>query len=507
MKSIVRFRWAILVIWLVLAVGLVTQSPNMESLVREKGQINVPDGYPSSIAADIIEEHKPDEEGTSAVIAIFHDEEKLSDSQISAIEKTLMRVEGKKESLKVKEVTTHFNEEELEDQFVSKDGTTIISLLEVQMSDFEVAEVRKKLKGELKTNNVDVLMTGSSFINEDVVVSSQEGLKKTEYLTVGFILVVLILVFRSVVAPLIPLVTVGISYVVSQSIVAFLVDQLNFPLSNFTQIFMVAVLFGIGTDYCILLLSRFKEELSHGEETIPAIIRTYKTAGKTVFFSGIAVLIGFASIGFAEFKLYQSAVAVAIGVGVLLIALVTIVPFFMATMKKALFWPIKGEMSHPKSKLWGWAGRLAIGKPLLALVLVAVVTVPFLLMYKGTLSYNSLDEIGDSYESVRAFNIVSDKFGPGETLPVQIVLENDESMKSQDYLVLIEKISQNLSAIDQVDKIRSATRPAGEVIEDLYVTNQVEEVEEGLGEGTKGIREIEKGLSEAADSIEKSAPE
>jgi RND superfamily putative drug exporter len=57
-----------------------------------------------------------------------------------------------------------------------------------------------------------------------------------------------------VVAPIIPLLTVGFSYLAAQSIVSILVDKLDFPVSSYTQIFLVAILFGIGTDYCILPL-------------------------------------------------------------------------------------------------------------------------------------------------------------------------------------------------------------------------------------------------------------
>lgn len=179
--------------------------------------------------------------------------------------------------------------------------------------------------------------TGGWVIGEDLVTNSQEGLKKTEGITVGFILIVLLLVFRSAVAPIIPLVTVGFSYLTAQSIVSILVDKFNFPLSTFTQIFLVAVLFGIGTDYCILLLSRFKEELAKRDNAHEAIVTTYRTAGKTVLFSGMAVLIGFASIGFSTFQLYKSAAAVAVGVAILLIALFTVVPFFMAVLGKNYF--------------------------------------------------------------------------------------------------------------------------------------------------------------------------
>lgn len=110
-------------------------------------------------------------------------------------------------------------------------------------------------------------------------------------------------------------------------IIAHLVDQFNFPFSNFTQVFVVVVLFGVGTDYNILLFTRFKEELSKRENAFLATKETFKSAGKTVLYSGIAVLIGFASLALASFKLYQSTSAVAIGVAVLLLVLTTLNPF------------------------------------------------------------------------------------------------------------------------------------------------------------------------------------
>ena len=136
----------------------------------------------------------------------------------------------------------------------------------------------------------------------------------------------LLIVFRSVIAPFIPLITVGVTYLTSQSIVSILVDTFDFPISTYTQIFLVAILFGIGTDYCILLLSRFKEEMMLRESIWESVVETYKQAGRTVFFSGVAVMIGFAAIGFSKFVLYQSASAVAVGVAILLLALFTIVP-------------------------------------------------------------------------------------------------------------------------------------------------------------------------------------
>ena len=187
---------------------------------------------------------------------------------------------------------------------------------------------------------------------------------------------ILFIVFRSAVAPFVPLLTVGLSYLLSQSVVAFLAQYANFPISNFTQIFMVAIMFGIGTDYCILLISRYKEELAHGLNRTDAILATYRTAGRTVLISGSAVLVGFASISFSTFVLYRSAVAVAVGVAVLLLALVTLVPFFMAVLGNALFWPTRGSLEHRESRLWAVMGRFSLRKPIWALVILAVFILP-----------------------------------------------------------------------------------------------------------------------------------
>ena len=221
--------------------------------------------------------------------------------------------------------------------------------LQVSGGQEAVKELPQKVNQVLEGVQADHYLTSEGLINEDTIVSSEEGLKKTEYITVVFILLILFVVFRSFVAPFVPLLTVGLSYIVSQSVVSFLVDQFNFPISTFTQIFMVAVMFGIGTDYCILLISRFKEELTTSEDTKTAIIETYRKAGGTVIYSGLAVFVGFAAIGLSKFILYKSAVAVAIGIAVMLLALVTVVPFFMAVLGKKLFWPSRGKLEHSET--------------------------------------------------------------------------------------------------------------------------------------------------------------
>lgn len=508
MKAILKGKWFVLMAWIAIIVILSMLAPNMESLVREKGQISVPDGYSSTQAQHILKEVQSKENSGNDVLTalVFHNDKKLTKENLKEAEKAVNQLEDQQKKLGITDITTHFKDTQLKDQLVSKDGKTILVSLNVTANGRETKQVSKDLYKAIDNIKLEHYYTGSWMIDEDLINNSQEGLKKTEGLTLVFILAVLLLVFRSIVAPLVPLVTVGISYVTAQSVVAILIDKVNFPISTFTQTFLVAVLFGIGTDYCILLLSRFKEEMAHRDSITESIIETYRTAGKTVIFSGIAVMIGFASIGLSTFKLYQSASAVAVGVAILLVALFTVVPFFMAILGKKLFWPAKGKLEHGDSKIWSFAGRFAIARPLIAFIIVLAISVPFLFTYKGQLSFNSLEEIGSGFNSIKGFDIISQSFGPGESMPTKIVIKNDEKMDSSDYIALTDKLTQELKKVNDIKTVRSVTRPTGEPLDDLYISKQAKSLGDGLDQGNDGIQKISSGLEDAGKGIAANEP-
>lgn len=508
MKVILKLKWLVLAVWVACAAVLMLSAPNMEELVRTKGQITVPDGYSSTVAAQLEKEiggSGEDGEGMSTVL-VFHQEGGLTDDDLEQVKAGIEKLNTESETLGVVSIMTHFDVPELKEQMVSLDGSTVLALLHVSAGERENKVLLDDLYKALEDLPVEHYYTGNWIISEDVIQSSQEGLKKTELITVGFILVILFLVFRSAAAPLVPLLSVGFSYLISQSVVAYLVHYMDFPLSNFTQIFLVAVLFGIGTDYCILLISRYKEEIVHRGDRTEAIVHTYRTAGKTVLFSGLAVLVGFASIGLSTFVLYRSAVAVAIGILVMLLALFTLVPVFLTLLGNALFWPSKGSLEHKPSKLWGAVGSFSLKRPIWALVILAVLIVPFLTAYKGSISFNSLDEIGDKYNSVKGFNIIADGFGPGETLPTSVIVKSDTRLDTPEGLAALEQASRELAKVEGVKTVRSATRPTGEVLEDFLVADQVVTLDEGLGQSGEGIGEISSGLAEASSALNDNAP-
>jgi len=508
MKHIIRFRWLIAVLWIGAAVSLFVFAPNLQDLVREKGQIAAPEDSPSVQAQQLLESMQENQKGnqTSAVL-VFHDADSFDSAEREKVAESISILEKKSETLGISNILSFMDDPAIEEQTVSSDDKTIIVPFQVSLENQDIDEAREAIYSTLEGIDVEHYLTGEAFISQDIITNSEEGLKKTEIITVGLILVILFIVFKSFVAPFIPLLTVGISYLAAQGIVSILADKVDFPLSTFTQIFMVAVMFGIGTDYCILLISRFKEELSDETSIKDAVIRTYKTSGKTILFAGIAVLIGFSTIGLSTFSLYQSAVAVAVGVAVVLIALATLVPFFLVVLGKKLFWPFDKSVSHKESKLWGTVGTFAWARPLIALLIVAVIVVPALVSYDGDKSYNSLEEIGDSYKSVKGFNYISDSFGPGQTMPTTVVLESANPIDTAEEFQQMERIAESLAKLNGVEQVRSATRPTGSIIEDFKVDTFTGQLADGVGKSTDGITEVQSGLQEASSKLEESGPQ
>jgi RND superfamily putative drug exporter len=495
MRTILKLKWPITIGLLAITIVLFLISPNLTKQAEEAGSFQLSKDASSQQAAQMLANAGESDQTISVVIELG---KALTDDVRDQLSTMAKNIEALGDP--VASVLNPVGSEELEKQLISEDKQTVLIPITVDGTDEEVNEVAEEVRSIIPSD-MTAYVTGEAIINSDVNKSAQEGLKRTEIITVVLIFGLLLLVFRSIVTPLIPLVAVGITYLLSQSLVAFFIEWFNFPVSNYTQIFLVAILFGIGTDYCILLLSRYKEELSAGHAVEEAIVNTYKTAGRTLLISGLAVFIGFFAIGFADFPIFKSAVAVAVGIAVLLLVLFTVVPVFMLVLKEKLFWPSKKSAAHHDSKLWGWMSKLSVNRPVLSMLVVAILTVPLLLTYDNSLSFNTVDEIGDDYESVQGLQAIEKGFGKGDSLPVQIIIESDEELANEEMIPYVERLSQRVEQIEGVDKIRTVTRPTGEMIEDLYVDQQLGLMAEGLTEAREGLIEIGTGLAQIQSGL------
>ncbi|TKD69962.1 MMPL family transporter [Pseudalkalibacillus hwajinpoensis] len=497
MRQLLNYKWPIAIVLIAITIVLFFLSPNLSQQAENAGTFQLPASSDSKLAADILEEAGAGDETISVVFTYEDPIDEQTQKKISSIAKDI-----EQEDSSVTKVLDPFESDETAEQLVSEDNKTVLLPITVDGTNDEVNELANRIRQDVISEDTTAYVTGEAIINHDVNESAQNGLEKTELITVVLIFVLLFAVFRSITTPFIPLIAVGVTYLLSQSIVAFLIDWFGFPVSNYTQIFLVAILFGIGTDYCILLLSRYKEELMQGHNVEDAIVNTYNTAGRTLIISGLAVFIGFSAIGFAEFPIFKSAVGVAVGIAVLMVVLFTLVPFFMALLKDKLFWPSKTSISHKDSKLWSAFGRFSINKPILSMVIVAIIMVPLLFTYNDQLSFNTVNEIGQDYESVKGLDAIEEGFGKGDSLPIKVIIQQDKEIVTEEYLPYIETISKEIEKNKNVDSVRSITRPAGDIIDELYVDSQLSQVGDGLNEASNGINDVQDGLTEVQKGLQ-----
>lgn len=504
MQKFFKNHYGALIGWVIAVIAAVVMLPNITDLVHDKGQIALPSNVESKVADLFQDDWGRGQGNTRQIVAIFNNgDKKLTATQKAQIEQTISDLRADKKKYGIKSVLAPNDNAETKAQLVSKDKSTqlVQLLVDKDHDDGSVTEINDELTKAVKTSGVKTYVTGADILNNEFDLKTQRGIQKTEVIAAIFIFIVLIIVFKSPVVPVISLLTVGVSLITSLSIVTNLVDKFNFPFSNFTQVFMVVVLFGIGTDYNILLYDQFKEELSQGLSNWEATHRAQRKAGKTILYSGSSILIGFTVLGLAKFSIYQSAVGVAIGVVVLLAVLLTLNPFFMSLLGKKMFWPSKNFDGHSSSKMWHGLSAQSVLHPLIALGVVLIATLPFVFTYSNNLNYDNLQELGDDVAAKRGFEVVEDHFSKGTAEPTTIYIRSDKTLDNEADLKAIDQLTQALQDVDGVKTVASVTEPGGTKIKKLYVKDQMSTVTSGMKDASKGIKTINSGLTEANDKL------
>ncbi|MBW7986361.1 hypothetical protein E0700_04040 [Lactobacillus helveticus] len=489
-----------LIAWILILIISIFALPNIKELTNAHSDITLPSNVQSNVAQSIKNNWGAKKKNTYEVALVFNKKHgKLTEADKAAINNTLDKFTNDKHKYGIKDSLLPDSNIATRKKLQSKDGTTWVAQFNIAKSHGTIEKVYNQMNRDAKTQGLRTYLTGADILQHDFSASIQEGIKKTEAITVVFIFIVLVIVFKSPIVPLISLLTVGVSFLTSFSIVTNLVEHANFPFSNFTQVFMVIVLFGIGTDYNILLYDKFKENLGKGMDKYEALHDALFKAGKTILYSGLSILIGFTALSLAKFSVYQSAVGVAVGVAVLLVVLLTLNQFFMAVLGKKMFWPVKKFIGESDDKLWHGISASTLKQPIIYLVVLAVVTIPFMLMYSGHLNYDDTDEIADSVPSKQGLLVVQKHFSEGMAEPSYLYIKSKHRLDNEENLKLIDQLTKQLQNSKDVSFATSVTEPYGEPIDMLYVNNQLNTVNDGVDQARSGLGKLSKGSNKVAN--------
>ena len=176
--------------------------------------------------------------------------------------------------------------------------------------------------------NLKTTIGGGPVFYEDIQAVSERDLRRAEFLAIPFAIIALLLVFRSVVAAILPALVGGGAVAVSLALVFGLgqITTLSIFVLNITTLFGL----GLGVDYSLFMVSRFREELAHGRNVEEAVAITVATAGRAVIFSGLTVSIGLAGLIFFRINFLRS-VGMA-GVMVVLLAVLAAITLLPASL-------------------------------------------------------------------------------------------------------------------------------------------------------------------------------
>jgi RND superfamily putative drug exporter len=380
-KFSVRFRWPIIVFWIALVPILSSSLPTLESVTQNSTQGFLPANSPTARGSELESVFQKKKTAGNSILVASRSGGRLTADDNEALQKVVSDVTA------VKEIT------EIHDVGLSADGHAHEYLVGVSGAAFGnglfdiVDNLRSAIRKTHLPAGMQVNLTGDLAAQVDQQNANSSGRNKTEIYSVVLILVLLLLVFRSILAPIVTLLPAGLALAISQPVIAES-TKAGVQVGFITQIMLIVLLLGAGTDYGLFLVFRVREEMGRkGLNAKEAVIEALTHVGESITFSALTVIAALLCLLFAVFGLYSGlGPALAIGLVIMLLIALTFLPALISVLGRAVFWPTKTGQREVKIGLWGRLADRAIKRPVLVLVLGIIV---FGALGSGLLSYKS----------------------------------------------------------------------------------------------------------------------
>ncbi len=380
----------------------------------------------------------------------------------------------------------------------SADGTTELASVRLDVVSFQqganeaVKGIRERLTATAPAG-LDVQVTGSAGIGADYVASILEGTDRTTFVTIALVVLILLAIYRAPLAALVPLLTIGAAYLISRGLLGW-VAEAGVKVSTLIESFVVVLVFGVGTDYTIFLISRYREELARTADgglsdasRALAAERTVARIGAVIAASASTVIVGLVALAVARFGLVQTiGPAMALAVAVTLLAGLTLAPAFLVVFGRALFWP-----RHPRplgeeagTSAWDRLAAAIVRRPILiATAVIAILAIPALAIPAPTTSFDMLAELPATSDARIGFERVAAHMDRGRLMPIVTYVDAQATdLTSPAGLAAIARTTEALAATEGIATVRSLVAPAGDgIAADLHPSTRLDTISAGVG--------------------------
>ncbi|MGW3139254.1 MMPL family transporter [Streptomyces sp. NPDC001139] len=416
--------WTI-VAWLIAAVAIVATAPGLPSSSDESSFL--PKSYESIKAADLQAKAFPSA-FTPSAIALYQrtDGGKLTAADQQDVVR-ITRELGDKHIDQVQKVVPGRP---------SQDGRYTMTLVQMdsknagQPKQADAAKVlRDDVKQLVKGTDLEVRLGGSAAQALDQQDSSKRGEALIGIGTFVIILVTLLIIFRAPILAVLPLFLIGLVSAIANGLIAYATKLFDLQANSSISSILIVVLFGVGTDYFLFLMFRYRERLRAGDEPKQAMINAVARVGEAIASAAGAVIIAFfalvlSTLGFLK----QMGPALAIAVTVTLVAALTLIPAVVSLIGPKVFWPSKSWQREPENARFAALGRGVERRPALVAAVSGLVLVALSL---GTLGFNAtFDLAAGSMPKTKESMVVQDEmqkaYSAGAAAPTDVYLSSTD---------------------------------------------------------------------------------
>ena len=415
-----RFRWAILLLWGLLLISSAFFAPELSGRLKGGGF----EGANSE--AERVQDLMSGEFGRSpATLTVV-----FTGGGIPARSEEFQRAQeealaGARKLDDVSQIVSYAGTKD--DRFISEDGkksyAVITSNVSVDATRNVVADVRSKVRSD----KLETYVTGAPAVYQDLEEASNEDVKHAEKYAFPFAVIILIFAFGTLVAAGVPVLIGGASVLTALAVLYFVTGF--YDMSVFTLTLSTMLGLGLGIDYALFFVSRFREELED-YSTVEAVPRTVATAGRSIFFSGTAVLIGLSGLLFFPFMFMRSiGVAGVVVVFVSVTAALTLLPALLSVLgPRVNRLAIRRRRGGPGTAFWSRSAEIVMRHPVVVIILAAAI-LGVLLHPVGHMKVGIPEAtvLPQEYESRAGDDILKKNFEYAALNPMEIVanLNND----------------------------------------------------------------------------------
>jgi RND superfamily putative drug exporter len=475
--------WVVCGAWLVLGGALTLAAPRWDTRTQDDDIHFLPDRCPSVRGYNLLAKAFPQDVFASRVVfALEREDEPLTAADFALVDQLADDLEHLRRlapDLKISGVSS-YQDGLIGSRLTSPDqhctliqvslGTPYLAL----QTQATVDQAEKVVRARLATAGPgapSLFTTGAAGLGRDLTRSYGDGLDSTTLATFVLVVVVLLLVYRSPLLALVPLATIGVSVWVALKVLALLTLLPGVHLVTISKIFAIVILYGAGTDYCLFLISRYREELEGGRDVPEALAQGVGRVGWALAASAGTVMIGLGLMGLAEFaKVRYAGPGIALSLAVALLASLTLTPALLRLLGKAVFWPCRAPRARPAllsrrwnvGGLWGWLSHQVVARPVLVWFAAALALLPLAVVgFRVTPSYRPTSQLSPSSESLRGLAVLEKHFTAGETGPLTVLLASPADWNSAAGWVEIDHLSRSFARLENVAEVRSLTQPLG----------------------------------------------